>query len=310
MKILSSGVKTEFHKLIHSLDIEDYHRKTAGYSSSQLKDLLDDEFIFIAKHINKTVVREATPAFDIGTYFHTGVLEPHKLKDDCIVFPGKIRRGKEWDKFKAKHAGKAIVTQTQKDTALGLIKCVKESEIAQEYLDGKPEVSLYVKIVVEDGVIYAPYFGMRLTRVGWVKDSHRPKGVEFIAKVRADMLGKDYISDLKSTTGNARSMEAMRYKISDWVYDLSASFYLDMFSLLRPNLKKFIWIFASKDLKNAKTWRATPENILIGRAKYMFAMLRLADCMTNNWEVKDTLGELPPHPKEREWLTEKDSDLL
>jgi PDDEXK-like domain of unknown function (DUF3799) len=303
--------KSLVHRLIDDMTIDQYHGTTGTYSSSQFKDLLDDEDVFIKKHIQKVIEREEIAAFDVGSYFHTGVLEPHKLKDDCIVYPGKVRRGKDWDLFKEKNKGKAIVTQAQKQQAEGLVLAVKDSPIAQEYLSGKPEVSLFVRLVVHEGQIYAPYFAKVLTIDGWVdkfltvKDGH-----DMIVKVRADMLGHNYISDLKSTTGNARSNQSMRQKISNYHYDLSAALYLDMFGLMLPELREFVWIFASKDLYNAKCYRASSTNILVGRAKYMKAMLKMADCAANNWETVDYLDVLEPLPHELEYLRIKDSDLL
>lgn len=296
------------------MDIADYHATPATFSSSQFKDLLDDPDVFIKKYIEKSIPRLEIAAFDVGTYFHTGTLEPHKLKTECIVYPGKVRRGKDWDKFKAKHKGKAIVTQGQKDTAEGLVRAVKNSPVAQNYLDGTPEVSLFVQILVVDGQIYAPHYSKMLTRDGWVDgvvDKKKMKrAFAFVVKVRADMLGDIYISDLKSTTGNAVSERSMRDKISYYSYDLSASLYLDIFSLVRPSLTEFWWIFASKDFFNSRTHKASPTNILVGRAKYMWAFIQMADCAACNWKTVDRPGILEPLPHELEWLKERDIDLL
>ncbi len=302
----------KLHKLIRDMSSEEYHSTPNSYSSTQFKDLLDDEDVFIKKYIEKTVEREQIAAFDVGTYFHTGVLEPHKLKDDCIVFPGKVRRGKEWDRFKKKHGSKAIVTQSQKDQAEGLVKAVANSPIAQGYLDGDPEVSLFVSIIISAGRIYAPAFNKVLTKDGW-EDTGANKalvGFGMTVKVRADTLGARYISDLKSTTGNARSNRSMRAKIKNYDYDLSAALYLDLFSLVRPDLNEFVWIFASKDLFNSKSYRASQDNIHVGRAKYMKAMIKLADCAQNNWQSVDYLDVLEPYPEDLEWLRERDADLL
>lgn len=308
--------KVKHHKLIRDLDIADYHAIPNTYSSSQFKDLLDDPDVFIKKYIEKSIPREESAAFDVGTYFHTGTLEPHKLKAECIVYPGKVRRGKDWEKFKVKHNGKAIVTQGQKESAEGLVRAVKNSPVAQNYLDGTAEVSLFVQILIVDGQIYAPHYGKMLTKDGWVQstkeiDKKKMKNAfAFVVKVRADMLGDTYISDLKSTTGNARSERSMREKISYYCYDLSAALYLDIFSLVRPALTEFWWIFASKDFFNSRTHKASAKNILVGRAKYMWAFIQMADCAVCKWQTVDRPGILEPLPYELEWLEERDIDLL
>jgi hypothetical protein len=321
MKTKTKG--TKLHTLIHDMPIEEYHGTTGTYSSSQFKDLLDDPDVFIKKYIEKTIQREEIAAFDIGTYFHTGVLEPHKLKSDCVVYPGKVRRGKDWEAFKARHKGKTIVTDLQKNQAEGLVRAVKDSPVAQEYLNGTPEVSLFVEIVIHEDKIYAPHFGKMLTSDGWVTGA--PKNTKgaftFVVKVRADDHGGTYISDLKSTTGNAKSERSMREKISHYQYDLSAALYLDIFGLKHPELLEpcmidgvkcanFVWIFASKDLYNSKSYHASWENYLVGRSKYMRAMKRMADCALAKWQSVDSIGVLAPLPYELEWLKERDIDLL
>lgn len=305
-------IKKLLHKPLYDLDINEYHGMSGSYSSTQFKDLLDDEDVFIAKYIKKEIEREENVAFDVGQVFHTGILEPHKMKNDCIVYPGKIRRGKEWDKFKQKHGRKTIVTQSQKEQADGLISAVKDSPIAQSYLDGQAEVSIITEIHIVDGQIFAPYYGKMLTIDGWVEGPKKKPKEAFVifVRVRADMLGGTYISDLKSTTGNAKSNKDMREKISRYHYDLSAALYLDMFGLQNEDLQDFVWIFASKDLFNSRSYKASETNIRVGRAKYMKSMLKMAECASNKWQSVDYLDTLEPLPHELEHLKEKDTDLL
>ncbi len=306
----------KLHKLMFDLSSEDYHGIAGTYSSSQFKDLLDDDTIFIKKYIEKTIEREEVPAFSVGTYFHTGVLEPHKLTMDCAVYPGKVRRGSEWDKFKAQAGNKTIVTPTQVDQAERLMASVRDSPIAMGYVErGVPEVSLFTEIVIAGGLIYAPKFSKLLTSNGWAECEEfyvpHKTDVKLIVKVRADSLGDDFILDLKSTTGNARSQASMRQKISHYQYDLSASLYLDMFSLVKGfQMTDFIWTFASKDFFNCQSYKASEANIRVGRAKYMRALVKLADLMANGFKTYDHLGMLEPLQHELENLKERDTDLL
>lgn len=308
----------ELHKLIFGMSSEAYHGTAGTYSSSQFKDLLEDEEIFINKYVHKTVEREHIPAFDVGNYFHTGVLEPEKLAKECAVYQKRVRRGKDWDKFKAKHPGKVIVSLAQVEQATRLIDVVQDSPVAMSYIQrGKPEVSLFIQIAVLHGEIYAPNYGVKLGRSGWVVEDNMPTKAEMkdavilTVKVRADSLGEDFVLDLKSTTGNARSDSAMREKIKYYNYDLSAALYLDLFSLpAKKQMDTFIWTFASKDCHNCKSYSASERNIQIGRVKWSKAVLMLAECQKNQWALYDSLGILEPHHSELYHLVEKDTDFL
>lgn len=310
--IAAKFLKTNTHKLVRDVTSEEYHGMPGTWSSSQFKDLLDDEEIFIKKYIRREIAREEREAFDTGTYFHTGTLEPHKVASEIAIYPGKVRYGKEWDKWKAQNGGKCVITLKQKEQGDGMIKAVKGSPVAMEYLDGEAEVSLFVVLVIANGKIFAPHFKKVLTREGWANHpcENLKGGYQIIVKVRADCLGENYISDLKSTSGNARSESSVRGSISKYKYDLSAALYLDLFALVRPLVREFIWIFASKEGFSCGTWRASRNQILVGRAKYMKGMLKLADCARSNWEIVDCLREAEPLSHEMEWLREKDTDLL
>lgn len=308
-----SEEKTTFEGLVYDLPSSAYHGVKGTYSSSQLKDLLDDPEYFYKKYIAKTIDKVEMAAFDIGSYFHTAILEPDKLKDECAVYAG-IRRGKEWDQFKAANANKAIITESEMTQALGLIKAVQDSPIAMNRIKrGQAEVSAFVELVIDGSEILAPKFGCILTKHGWTptKTKASKKSVAITIKTRADLLAEDYILDLKSTTGNAKSVALMRKKISDYQYDLSAALYLDIFSLVKEKtLTQFLWVFASKDYFNSKTYLASNENILIGRAKWKKAIVTLADCIANNWVFEDSMGVLEPNIWETEWIKDKAENLL
>lgn len=304
-------IKNNLHKLVRDLLSEHYHGLSGTWSSSQFKDILEDEEVFIKKYISKEIPRVEREVFDTGTYFHTAVLEPHKVATEIAVYQGKVRRGKEWDNFKAKNPGKTIIAINQKIQGDLMVEAVKNSPIAQEYLEGDPEVSLFVELNIHRGRIYAPKFKKVLSKHGWEDSPAQPgDGHPIIVKVRADTLGQTFVSDLKSTSGNARNESSVRGSISKYKYDLSAALYLDIFSLIRPTVREFVWIFASKENRNAASWRATKNQILVGRAKYAKAMIKLADCAKANWELIDCLREAEPLPFEMEWLREKDTDLL
>lgn len=306
----------KLHTLIYDMTSAEYHSTKDTYSSSQLKDLMeDDEDIFIKKYITKEIEREESGAFDIGSYFHTMVLEPDKVGTDCVVFRGKVRRGHEWDKFKAKNKDKIIVTQSQMEVAERISDAVKNSPVAMNLIsNSKPEVSVFVELTIQSGDVFSRKYNKVLGKNGWEDcDSVPPKGkgVDLVVKVRADALGEDFVLDLKSTTGNARSLVVAQDKIKYYTYDLSASLYLDIFNLpLGGRIKKFVWTFASKDCFNARSYEATEEMIQVGRAKWKKAILALAMVKKNNWESSDSMGSIGPSYGDLWYLKEKETDLL
>ena len=298
--------------LISDMSSEAYHSFPNTFSSSQLKTILEDPELFYRKYITKSIEKEEMSAFDIGTFFHCAILEPEKLSMECAVYGG-VRRGKEWTTFKEANIGKAIITKSELESAETLIAAVKASTIAQSFLTkGQPEVSCFVSVYIYAGDIYAK--GCVLKSDGWERiysgdfTLAMKAGVKLVIKVRADLLGEGFILDLKSTTGNCKSDHLMRSKISAYSYDLSASLYLDMFTI-GSELKydRFLWCFASKDYGNSKTYVASPNNVKIGRAKYKKALLLLADNITKNWVMEESLGVLEPQFFENEWLSVKES---
>jgi hypothetical protein len=276
--------------------------------------MIEDPEVFYKKYVTKEIGRESLPAFDVGTYFHTAVLEPEKLEEECAVFGGGIRRGKEWDDFKANAGSRAIITKSEKETADKLIAAIKGSPVCMSFLDSsKPEVSAFIEIYVlgEDVYSIKDETVHILVSVGWVPaldiepDSLAEFGTKIILKTRADALGMGtgIISDLKSTTGNCKNAHEMQGKVNSYQYDLSAALYLDVFSMAsNEDYHTFVWLFASKDMGNARAYRATDKNIMVGRAKWKKAILDLAFYLNNNWTFTDSLGEIGPSVYSLEWL--------
>jgi hypothetical protein len=302
------------HRLIRDMSSDAYHGTEGTWSSSQLKDVIEDEEVFIQKYIKKSIARQEREAFDTGTYFHTGCLEPHKISKEVAVFPGKTRYGKQWDAFRVANKGKLIISENQKKQGDGMIKAVQASPISMDYLKGVPEISLFIELFVYGGEIYAPHFKKVLRSTGWEVTDISPKvtskGYRIVVKTRADTMGDTFISDLKSTSGRANNSISVRGSISKYKYDLSAAFYLDLFSLMNEDISAFIWIFASKENPCAASWIATKQQILVGRAKWSWAIKRIADLAASDWEIVDYLREAEPMPYELEWLKVKDTDLL
>jgi len=280
--------------------------------------MLEDPEKFYKDYITKENPRKESNAFDIGTYFHTALLEPELLEKECAVFSGGKRFGKVWDAFKEEHSGKAIVTETEKSTAEIMINAVKNSPVAMSFLNGfDRELSGFMDVIVFNKNIYTMMNDKLVCLMphGWFYclnmflDDVLEFGTVLRLKVRADAIkvANGVISDLKSTTGNCKSEHQMKTKVDSYSYDLSAALYLDTFSAITGNpFTTFAWIFASKDFGNCQTWIASENNIKIGRAKWSKAVIDLAYYVENNWEFKDELRVLENSFFQSEWLKQKE----
>lgn len=131
---------------------------------------------------------ESKPAQRFGTLSHTVILGG----DDFAVFPGPRRSGKVWDAFKEKHSGSLIVTASEHKRALELRDRVFHNEHARRVLTGRCEHELF-----------------------WEHGGRKCGG-------RLDVLGADFIADLKTTTNAnprwfARHALKMQYHAQlDW----------------------------------------------------------------------------------------------
>lgn len=309
----------EVNTPIFDMSSAEYHSTKGTWSSSQLKTMLESPKLFFQKYIECSIEKEEAEAFDTGTYFHTGILEPHKLKEDCAIFPGKIRSGEKWESFKKKHKGKALLTESMEEQGKQLIANVKASPISMGYLKNiEPEVSMFLSVAVDwkNKKIYAPDQELVLSKNGWVRFKGKiPKDcIKLILKVRADGIKIEeggYILDLKSTSSDAESESEMQKCTRNYSYDLSAALYLDVFSAgLEKDIREFYWIYSSKKYNNAKTWSAE-KYILQGRSKYAKAVHLLAKNIDLEWKFKDELGILIPEPwEERQWEWDETPEVI
>jgi hypothetical protein len=282
-------------KELELLDIsnEEYHaqqsRSEHYYSSSQLKDILKDPELFYQKYIAQTLEREKKAVFDIGTYFHTAILEPHLLEEECKVWHGGRRSGKAWKEFQEEHEGKVIITSSEEEQAKTLIKGIEESPLCLEHIndpEAKAELSLFLTLL-----------GVR-------------------CKVRFDLIKltkeESWIGDLKSTTGSVKGAWDLRQKVDGFSYDLSAAFYVDMVNeyIKRNNLpyasvENFYLYFSSKTYPVAKRWTMSKRSLAVGRKKYQTALREILKYEKQDWEFYDEEGSLDPMPwTETEWCPE------
>jgi hypothetical protein len=286
-------------KVVYDMSDTDYHKikeKDHYYSSSQLKDALDDIEFFHKKYITKEIVSEERDAFDTGKYFHMAMLEPQRLATDTAVWMGDKRQKAIWEKFQQDNVGKLIINARQLEEAENLIKATKGDECLIDLL--YPVKADSVKTEVS---IFQKFMGVNV-------------------KVRYDLMFLDeatkicYGLDLKSTTGNCKSEYKIRTTVASFNYDLSSALYVDVLNahfaeIGSPyRMQNYYLGFASKDYCNAQAWRMSDKSLAIGRAKYMKALNSIKEAEKNNWKFKSKIIDISPMKyEEDEWLSTEGS---
>lgn len=94
--------------------------------------------------------REDCALFARGRGVHTAVLEPEKYITDYVIFPGPVRRGKEWEAFEAANAGKTILKPEEHAKCWAAAESVKKNREAMELLrDAQTEMTFTREIMGE-----------------------------------------------------------------------------------------------------------------------------------------------------------------
>lgn len=80
--------------------------------------------------------RPDTAAFQLGRAVHCAVLEPDEFASRYAVYPGPVRRGKQWDAWLEDHAGVETLTAAEMDAVGHMSSAVHASEPARSALAG------------------------------------------------------------------------------------------------------------------------------------------------------------------------------
>lgn len=134
---------------------------------------------------------DPTAAQEKGTTAHALTFGTQRV----VVFDGALRRGVQWDRFEAQHAGQRIVLKSEYEIASRMADAVKSHPIAGKLLDGA---------VFEQT---------------WLFDLDGRK-----CRATPDVVGCDYIADLK--TGRSAHPRRFAYACREYFYDATMAWYM------------------------------------------------------------------------------------
>lgn len=220
--------------------------KLAGVNFSTLKEM--DRSPLHYKHRLENP-REDTTGLAKGRAIHTATVEPEMFMREYVIFPGKTRRGKEWDEFEAANADKTILKEDEYDKVWAAAASVRRHPEAQTLMRrGVAEKTFMWKDKAS---------GLKCKcRVDWIDEA--PGGALF---------------DLKST-GNVNERIFGRLA-ARMLYHAQIAMYVDGSKHKGP---VFIVAVEAESPHDVAVFEVTEDDLQAGREVYQEWLMRVAEC--------------------------------
>lgn len=226
-----------------------YHADDFFTSSTAVKMLYYDIAKYEREYINKEKEdKPDNPAFAIGNYVHSLILEEDKVASEYAFFPDWDGRASGYQAFKKANVGKTVITQSQVLLVESMMKNYRKHPIASKFIiPAKKELTLCL-------------------------DLH---GVP--VKVRFDSIDIDagIIDDIK-TSGFEVNQETFKMTgIGNQKYDISAALYTLAAETYFGKPFEFIFTCLSKKTHETAVFKTSEETMNTGKMKVKVGLERL-----------------------------------
>lgn len=247
---------------IYQITNEQYHAAD-GISRSQLMLLDKSPYHFWYQVLSGMAEkRAATPAMNVGSAFHTLLLEPNLFEEEYCVMPKMDRRtaaGKEqYAHFTEMAQGKIVLTDDQYEQVLLMVEQVNSHEIVKTLLgEAKFEQSIF-----------------------W---TDQDTGIQF--KARPDIWSSKMVVDLKTTT-DATPWKLQRSAL-EYGYYLQAGMAYEACKQLGTPFEMFVILAVEKEMPYAPAVFMMDDDALqFGIDQFQKYKEMLASCMSQNkWDT-------------------------
>jgi hypothetical protein len=252
---------TRYEDGVYTISNEQYHA-SMGISRSKLMLLDKSPYHFWYETLSGMAEkREATEAMNVGSAFHTLLLEPAKFNDEFAIAPSVDRRtkqGKEdWQVFCESSIGKIVLTDDQFVKVTKMVELVSKHDIVATLLDDAEfEKSIY-----------------------W---TDQETGLQF--KCRPDIWSSKMVVDLK-TTNDASSYSFMRSALS-YGYYLQAGMAFEAAKALGKPFEMFVILACEKQAPYVPAvYIMKNEALQFGIDQFTKYKRKLKECFDSNiWE--------------------------
>jgi hypothetical protein len=205
--------------------------------------------------------QEATPAMNIGSAFHTMLLEPSKFHREFAIAPQLDRRTKagkeEWERFSAASEGKIILSDDQFAKVSKMVELISQHEIVMTLLD---------EAAFERSIFW----------------TDKETGLQF--KARPDIWSSKMVVDLK-TTNDASAHSFMRSALS-YGYYLQAGMAFEACKAIGEPFEMFVILACEKEAPHVPAiYIMKDEALQFGIDQFTAYKHKLKSCLdSNKWE--------------------------
>lgn len=236
-------------------------------------------------HCRQEIVapRESTPAMELGSAFHSALLEPGVFYSDYFRAPGVDRRTKAgkaaWADALLANEGKQPLRADDFDWIEGAV----------EALWSRPHIK----------ALLGSAGSMNEVAAFWGKDGVQCKGL--IDHFGRSPDGGSIIVDVKTVPLGGAQKHLFQRDVAKYRYHAQAAWYVDGLNEIAERHRDFLWLVVEKEPPFADAiYQPFPEAIEVGRRKCEDWLRRYVECAEN--------GSWPGYPAEvamidlPEWL--------
>jgi hypothetical protein len=213
---------------------------------------------------------KTTSAMRIGTAAHGFIVEPDHAARRHPVFGGKVRRGRDWDRFIADHPAvdpDDVLIASEREAVMSITKSVEGNTRAREYLtEGAPETSLF-----------------------WTDEA---TGLR--CKARPDVLSPTTIVDLKTTNGRNFGRDRLEAHALRSGWHIQIGHYVMGAKANGFELTRAVLVVAESTCPHdIAIFSLRPELVKLGMQQCRSALDIIAECeRTNVWPGVDGGAEI------------------
>lgn len=254
-------MKTTYKDGVYDITNEQYHA-SEGISRSKLMLLDKSPYHFWYETLSGlSEKQESTPAMNIGSAFHTMLLEPAKFQIEFAIAPKVDRRTKlgkeEWELFNENSKGKIILTDDQFSKVSKMVELVSKHEIVTTLLD---------EAVYEQSIFW----------------TDAETGLQF--KTRPDIWSSKMVVDLK-TTADA-SLYSFARSALNYGYYLQAGMAYEACKAIGKPFEMFVILACEKEAPHVPAvYIMKDEALQFGIDQFTNYKKRLKECFdSNKWE--------------------------